>query len=178
MLLGDRVAVNTPLDELLEARHVQHILGVGARRNDEAAQTGFLSGFEVAPRVVEHLDAVVLDRLDQQLILAIANAIDGVRVRLVVGFPVGEVDTPRMQEVAHPVGAWFAVDVVAVVAVGELALTVLGQDRIEGLLPRLAVHGRSIGEDTVQIEQARGHGFRQSEHHPSIPLVTAALPAP
>ena len=83
-----------------------------------------------------------------------------------------------MQEVAYPVGARLAVDVVDVVVVGELALAVLGEDRVEGLLPRLAVHGGGVGEHTVQVEQARGDGIRQSEHCSSIPLVTAALPPP
>ena len=65
---------------------------------------------------------------------------------------------------------------VVVVVVGELRLTVLGQQRVERLLPRLAVHGRGVGQHTVQIEEAGRHGVGQSEHGSSIPLVTSALP--
>ena len=84
----------------------------------------------------------------------------------VVGRALREVDPPRRQERADPVGAGAAVDVPDVVVVGE------GPDRwalrrpeelVEHRRPRGLVRDRGARQDTVEIEEAGRDGLRQAD---------------
>ena len=66
------------------------------------------------------------------------------------------------EEVADPVLARLAVDVVGVVVVLEGAA--IAEELVEGLLPRPFVDDRGLGQDTVEIEQAGGDAVRETQH--------------
>ena len=115
VLLGDRHPVHPELEEVGQPGHLEHLPGVGAGGHHGPVQPGLLDRLQVPDRAVVHLDAVLADLLEQQLVLAVAQAVDGLGGRRVVGRALGQGDAARGQEVPDPVLARLAVDVLVVV---------------------------------------------------------------
>ena len=68
---------------------------------------------EVAPRPLEDLDAVVVQELLEHVVLAVAQAVDGLGAAGVVRVALGQLDAAAGQEGPDAVLAFLAVDVVA-----------------------------------------------------------------
>jgi hypothetical protein len=146
---------------------VENLPGVGAGGDHRAAQPGVPGRDQVGPRALEHPHPVPVDRPQQQLVLPVAQAVHGLRVRRVVRRAVGQLDAAAGQERPHAVRPRPPVDVPGIVRVGverdEPAaepLGALGQVRVEHLGPRPVVHSGSVREHAVQVEQARSHVVR------------------
>jgi hypothetical protein len=166
--------VDPQLEEVLEAGGLEHFLRVRARGDDRARQARLAHRLEVAHRALVRLDAVAPQEREHEVVLAVAQAVDGLGAGLVVGGAVGELDPARGEERTHAVVARLAVDVVGVVVVGErrervaCALRALAQVVVEHLLPRLRVDGRRLRQHAVEVEQAGLDVIRESEHRASL----------
>ena len=126
---------------------------------------------DVADRALVDLDAVARDELEHEVVLAVAQAVDRLGARLVVGRAVREVDAARPEERADPVVARPAVDVLVVVRARVEgherlagALRALAQVVVEHLLPRGGMDLRGLREHAVEVEQARLDAVGQSQH--------------
>ncbi len=171
MLFAQRDSVHPLLDEPLETGDVQHLASVGARGHYGDTQSRGRGRLQVAPRPVEHLDAVLFEDLLEHLVLAIAQAVNGLFVARVIRTAVGEFDSPAVQERPDSVLAFLAVDVFPVVRIRiewdefrSGVLGPLGQVGVERRLPCLVMHTGGIGQDTVEIEQAGMHLVWQTQH--------------
>ncbi len=103
-------------------------------------------------------------------------------VGTVVEIAVRQDDLARLQERPHAVRARLAVDVAPVVLtrVERAAARVpREQELVEHRLPGNGVHGRRVGEDTVEVEQAQAHAVGQSQgsdHPGSLPRAAVGTP--
>src|SRR6266516_3793942 len=75
--LDDRAPVDASLHQPVQAGDVQYLSGVSTGRHDRPGQPGVPGDFEVAPRPFVDRNAVAVDALHQQLVLAVADAVDG-----------------------------------------------------------------------------------------------------
>ena len=123
------------------------------------------------------------------VVLAVAQAVDGLGVGGVVRAAVGQLDAAACQERPDAVLALLAVDVLAVVGARveghELLAGALGapsQVVVEHGLPGLGMHAGGVGEHTVEVEQAGTHVFGQTQcsgAHRHLTLgVVRAIPLP
>src|SRR5207244_5094527 len=126
-------------------------------------------------------DALALDQLEHELVLAIAQAVDRRGTRGIGRFALGKLDPARGQERAHPVVARLAVDVLVVVdqrVERNEALTgslgAFAQERVEHLLPGRRVHARSLRQDAVEVEQAGPDARRQPSRRGLSPFPVSA----
>ena len=111
-----------------------------------------------------------MDELEQEDVLAVAEAIDRLGVGRVVGGALGELDATRRQEVAYPVLAELAVDVGGVVR-GQLEACrlrsvgagLLDEVGVEHLLPRRGVDVGGTGQHAVEVEETGLDPHRQTE---------------
>lgn len=128
-------------------------------------------GAQVAARALEHLDAVLGNRAQQRIVLAVAEALDGLGIRRVVRVALGQHDASAGEEITDAVRSRLAVDARRVVRPWierdePLACPrrPFAQVRVEHLGPSLVVHRRRVRQHPVEIEEARGHAVRQSQH--------------
>ena len=82
-------AVDYDFEELGDAGRNQDVTSVGAGGDDGAPQPGAECGPEVADRALVGLHAVLADQLEEQLVLAVAQPVDGFPVRRIAGAPCG-----------------------------------------------------------------------------------------
>jgi hypothetical protein len=163
-LLGDD-PVDAHLEQILDAGRHEDVAAVVARGDDRPAQPGVARGVQVADRALVRLDAVVVDEPQHELVLGVAQPVERLRCRRVVGRPLRQLDPARGEEVAHAVQAGLAVDVLVVVAMEvELGLAARRQKRVEHLLPRARVHLGGLRENAVEVEQAGRDPVREAEH--------------
>jgi hypothetical protein len=169
-------AIDDLLEQLDDPGRPQDVAAVRARGHDGAAQARVAGGLDVAHRAVVPLDPVVLDEGEHQLVLAVAEAVDGARVGRVLRRAGGQVDPARGQERRHAVVARLAVHVAVVVrARVELAeglaglLRALAQELVEHLLPRGGVDLGGLRQHAVEVEQAGRDPVGQAEHPASVP---------
>ena len=167
----DHVPVDDLLEQVEDARRHEHVPAIGARRHDRPAQAGVTGGMDVANRALVGLDALIVNQTQDEVVLAIPQAIDRVRPRGICGSPLGQVNPPRLEERTHPVVAWLAVHVAVVVrdlVEGDKMLAgLLGapfQELVEHLLPGRRVDGGGLGQHAVHVEQAGLHVIGQPEH--------------
>src|SRR5204862_178970 len=104
-------AVDDHLDVVRETGDVEDLPGVGAGGDHRPAQAGVPGRLQVGPRALEHPHAVLVDLPQQQLVLAVAQAVHGLRVRRVVRVAVRQLDAAAGEEGPHAVRARPAVDV-------------------------------------------------------------------
>ena len=69
---------------------LEDVAAVGARGDDRPAQAGVAGGLDVADRARVGVDAVALDQREDEVVLAVAEAVDGLGVGRVVGGAVRE----------------------------------------------------------------------------------------
>ena len=108
---------------------------------------------------VVHLDAVTLEQLDDEAVLAGTEPVDSRCDRRVVHRTFRDGDRARCKEGPHAVSAQLAVDVPEVVR-RELeeaeglaqAGRALAEEGVEHLLPGCRVDPRRLGQDAVEIE--------------------------
>ncbi len=126
---------------------------------------------DVAHRALVHLDPLLVEHRAAPGRSCGCQPVDRLRLGRVAGVALGELDAARAQEGAHPVLAGHAVDVLVVVGLleGDEGLAgaprTLPQVGVEHLLPGGEVDRRRPGEDPVEVEEARPHRRRKSEHH-------------
>src|SRR5439155_1961424 len=140
LLFGD-VAIDLDVEVAVQSRGTQDFGGVFARRDDCDLQPRGSRRADVADGAVVGLDSVAMNEVDEELVLFARDAVDQLR---------GCLDAAGRQDRPHAVGAGFAVDVGGVVGndvEGDAEL-------VEGLLPRLGVHFRGLGDHAVQVEEA------------------------
>src|SRR6266550_824362 len=140
LLFGD-VAIDLDVEVAVQSRGTQDFGGVFARRDDCDLQSRGSRRADVADGAVVGLDSVAMNEVQKELVLFARDAVDQLR---------GCLDAAGCQDRPHPVGAGFAVDVGGVVGndlEGDAEL-------VEGLLPRLGVHFRGLGDDAVQVKEA------------------------
>ncbi len=171
MLLVGGVAVDARFEQVLDARGDEDVLAVGAGGDHGAAKTRITRSLGEAHRPLVGLDTVLLDQLEHQLVLAVADAADRLGVTRVARRALGQLDPARLQKRAHAVVAGLAVHILVVVLVGvellELLAGLLGASLevlVEGLLPRAVVDLGGLGEHAVEVEQACGDGVGQPQH--------------
>ena len=164
-------AVDAHVEERLDPGGGQDVAAVGARRDYGEPQRGVARGLEVAHGALVGLHSLLPDQLEDELVLAVPEPGDRLRVRWVVGVSLRELDPPRGEEGANAVRSRLAVDVLAVVRGAverRLRLagpgTPLAQVSVEHLLPRRRVHDRSPGQNAVEVEQARPHAVGKAQH--------------
>ncbi len=111
-------------------------------------------------RAGEGVDAVAGERVLDERLLAVADAVHGPLVRRAVRAALGRLDAAGAQEVAHAVVARLAVeqrDVVALEVEGRLrrarAGAPLGEHAVERLAPARLVQRGGRGEHAVEVEQ-------------------------
>src|SRR6185295_7523081 len=145
----------------------------GDARRDQA---GVLHGLQVADRAGVDVHADRADLLLHEVVLARGQAPQRLRARRVVRSAVGEVDAARREEAAGAVEPGAAVDVRAVVVLDveglERDAVPLGagaQVVVEHLLPRRGVDAGGVGEDAVEVEEARAGAVREAEHGRKVP---------
>ena len=105
MLLVERDAVDATFDEPLQARDVQDGRGVRARGHHHPSQPGFACGLQITPRAVIDRDAVSVNTLQEQRVLAAAQAEHGLGIAAVERAPLRQVDATRGEEITDAVGA-------------------------------------------------------------------------
>ena len=162
VLVAQGHPVDADLDVMREAGDVENLTGVGARRHHRHREPGGGHRLEVAPRSLEHVDAVGVQCLLEQ--------------RRSSGCPGSSTSSSDSENVAaleegpNAVVALLAVHVGLVVLVDvegdERVSAVVGtrtQEGVEHLLPRLAVHACRIGEHAVEVEQACPDFFGQTQ---------------
>ena len=88
LLVGDD-AVDPRLEEVGDPGRLEHVLAVGAGGDDGAPQAGGAGGLDEGDRALVGLDPVLVDQLEDQLVLAVAEPADGFRVGRIVGSPSG-----------------------------------------------------------------------------------------
>jgi hypothetical protein len=163
--------VTPVLHQRREPGHLEHLLGVRARRHHHSPQPGLLGRLEITPGAFEHPDAVVVDAAQDGDVLLVAEPVHRLLTRRIVRLALGQRDAARGEEVADTVGARLAVHVGVVLVVGvegdERGARLLGvraQEVVEHLLPRRRVHRRGIGQHPIEIEQADSDLPRQPQH--------------
>ena len=153
MPLVDEVAVHLRVEAAVQAGGLENLAAVLAGGDDREPQAGFPGGLQVADRAFIPANAVAIDDLREDFVLARRDLLD----------QVGRgVDVPGREERAHSVDPRPAVDVGVVVGVrvkGNPAL-------LENLLPGPSMLFRGSGQHAVQIEQTGGHGCGQAEARP------------
>jgi hypothetical protein len=93
VFLRQRDTIHPPFEVPAQVGHLQDGGGVGARGHHDAAQPGGAGELDVLHRVRVDLDAVAFDQLQQQLILAVADAPHGLRVGRIVAVAHRQVNT-------------------------------------------------------------------------------------
>ena len=160
----------------------QHVAAVRAGRHHGAAQPRVPGRPDVADRARVGLHALVADQLQHELVLAVAQAVDGLGVgRIVVG-ALGQLDAAGLEERPGAVGAGLAVHVRVVVLDrverDELLARPLGplaQVVVEHLLPGRGVDLGRLGEHAIEVEEAAAHAVRETKH--GIKRTGPVLPA-
>jgi hypothetical protein len=165
--VGADVAVDDHFEAVEEACGVQHLAGIARGTHDRQLEVGVGQPVEQGDRSGVGDDAVALEHLVETQVLACPQPGDGLGGRRVVGFALGKLDASRVQEAAHPVGAWFAVDEVDIVGVGEGPLVAPpGKKLIKHFGPGVKVNDGGRGDDTVEIKENRVE--RRPIHHGSV----------
>jgi hypothetical protein len=156
------VAVDDLLEQVEDPDDLEDLATVRRRRNHGAVQPCVARGAHVGHRAVVGLDPLAHDELLDELVLAVAEPVD---------LGVVDRDAARLQEVAHPVVARQAVDVLVVVHVAErrVGAAALVEVLVEELLPRLRVHDGRLGQHAVEVEEAGADLIREAEHLPNVP---------
>ncbi len=90
--LGRDHAVDPHVEEVLGADRAQHVPAVGAGGDDRGAQPRGADRLQVPQGALVGLDPAGADLLQQQFVLAVAEAVHGAGVRRVVRAAFGEVD--------------------------------------------------------------------------------------
>jgi hypothetical protein len=160
LLRGDD-AVDANLEQVVDPGCRENVVGVRARCDDCAAEPRVSYGADVANRSFVHLHALTLDHREHELVLAVAEPVNGYGVGRIVRRALGEVYSARGEEGTDTVVARLAVDVLVVVRhriEGLEALTglrrSLSEERVEHLLPGGGMDLRCLRQHTVEIEQA------------------------
>jgi hypothetical protein len=174
-LLGDH-PVHPHVEQPGQARGFEHQLGVRAGRHDRRGNALSADRTDVGNGSVVYLNATGRQLCQDQVVLAIAQPVDGGCPRRVVRRPLGEVDAPRLEERPGAVQPGLAVDVGVVIGVrierdelGSRALGALAEEFVEHLLPRRRVHHRGLSDHPVHVEQAGRNTLGKPEHRPSAP---------
>ena len=184
LALGDD-AVDPHLEQILDAGRDRARPGSSRSRTPPPGAAPCSRALRRTRPSLVRLDALVVDQLQHEIVLAQAEPVD----RLVVGRVVrraraaGRCPATRRNE-RTPSRARLAVDVLLVV-VGkhELAIRLAGalvpaaQELVEHLLPRLGVDLRRLRQDAVEVEQAGGDAVGQAEHAGKLAASHAALEA-
>ncbi len=167
-------AVDHGIEQVGELRRGKHVVGIGARGDDGAPQSGALRLLHVAHGPLVRLDSLLADQLEHALILVVADALDRVGVRWIVGLAVGQTDIAGLEEGSHPVLARHSVHVVVVITdfvegdkVPSRLLRPPAQEGVEGLLPRCRVDLGGLREHAVHVEQ-KAIDVRWQPKHPLI----------
>src|SRR5205823_5832512 len=127
------------------------------------------------------LDAPLADQAQDDLVLAISQAVHGLGLGWIARVPAGQLDPARGEERLDALVPGLAVDVLVVVldgVEGDELLTgsrrALLQVGVEHLLPRGRVNLGRLGEHPVEVEQAGTNTVRKPEHRREpTALVTA-----
>src|SRR5262249_5717259 len=174
LALGDD-AIDPRLEQVLDARGREHLLGVGAGRYDGAAQARVPASLDVADRALVYLRRVLAYPPQQDYVLAVAEAVDRFRAGWVVVAAFGQLDPPGGEERPDPIGPRFPVHVLLVVpARVERYERLAGptgtvpQVVVEHLFPRGVVHERRLGDDAIQVEQAPADALGETKHASSV----------
>ena len=176
-------AVDPGLEQVVDARRDQDVAAVGAGRHDGAAQARVPDGLDVADRALVRLDSLGADHLQQELVLAVAQAVDGRGVGGIIRVALGQLDAPGGQERPGTVGPRLPVHVLVVVldrVEGRERLPglagPLAQEVVEHLLPRGVVHLGGLGEHTVEVEETAADAIRETQHGLSVRDQEPAVP--
>ena len=166
VLFAHGLSVDPDLDVGVEAGDLEHLACVGARRHDRDAEPGCGDCLEVPAGPLEDLHAVVSQRLVEQRVLPVSQALHRLGFRVVVRIALFETDAAAVQKGPDAVFALLAVHVLAIVGVDverdELiaaAVSARLQVGVEHLLPCFAMHACSVGEHTVEVEEADMNTF-------------------
>ena len=148
---GDRT-VDHHLEPCGEAGRGEHVRGrCVTRRRRPSAIPRRSSSSSNAERPGVGGDAVTLQHLGEQLVLAVAERAHRARARRVAGQTVGQRDRPRGEERADAVVARLAVDVGEVVVLRER--WPVAEELVEHDRPCPLVHLGRRRQDPVQVEE-------------------------
>jgi hypothetical protein len=155
-------AVDPDVKEVGETRLSQNCGGVFAGGDDGRLEAHRVQPADQSDGRFENLDAVPLQALAEELVLAVAEPSHGLRIRRVLRRAIRQVDEARREEAAYAVVSRFTVYIVAVITLDVERSKRLSratgaplQERVEKLLPGSGVHGRGLGDDAVQIKHGR-----------------------
>lgn len=177
---GGDDTVDAYVEEGLRSHRAKDVPAVGAGGDDRCPQPVLPDGLDVAQRPVVGLDPVRADHVEEQLVLAVAQAVDGLAVGRVLGSSFGELDAARGEEGADTVGARQPVHVrgvvVGVVEGTEAVAVPSAQEVVERPLPGGRVDHGGLGDHPVEVEEAGQDLFRQAElsHTGSLPPGTVS----
>ena len=170
-LAPGHVPVHARLQQVCDPRGLEDLPAVRARRDHSAAQAGVAGGVQVADRARVGVHPVLGDQLQDELVLARAEALHGLGPGRIARGALGQLDSARGEEPAHPIGAGEPVDVLVVLAPRVEGDELLArpfrsgaQELVEHLLPGRRVHLRGLGQHPVEIEEAGGDAVGQAEH--------------
>jgi hypothetical protein len=114
-------------------------------------------------RGLEHDEVPTCDDLVETLVLAVAQAANGLILRGVARCPIRQFNAARLQKRSHPLIARFPVHIGEVIGImGEFTKRGTGpvgvgqEEFIEHLLPGSAVDCGSVGDDAIQVKDDRG----------------------
>src|SRR5205823_9238258 len=92
VLLPRDQTIDHHVEKVADLCAFEHVTGVRARRYDSSAQAGSAHLADVVDRSWVHLDAVVTDLREDEIVLAIAQPVNRVRPRRVIFGTFGQVD--------------------------------------------------------------------------------------
>ncbi len=158
---GGIVPIHDHVEQLRQLRPIQHGTGVAAGRDQPGLHPRAAQPADQVDAACEHLDAVRLENLPEERVLAIAEAAHRLAVGRVGGIAARQVDPARAQKGRDPVVSGQPVDVRAVIRFRELvewlarALRPLAEIIVKQTLPRRRMHAGRAGHDAVQVEDRR-----------------------
>ena len=171
---GDH-AIDPHLEQVLDAGGDEDVAAVGAGRHHGAAQPRIPGCADIADRALVRLHPLFLDQFQQDHVLAVTQAVDGLGVRGIVGAAFGQFDATGLQERSGPVGPWLPVDILVVILDRverrvrlASAFCALTQEAVEHLFPRGIMHLGGLGQDTVEVEEAAADTIRETDHASSV----------
>ena len=101
---GRHDTVDDHLEEPGDTGSLEDLAAVAARRHHRAPEAAFAGHLDEPYGSVVHLDAVAPQQLDDEVVLAGSEPVDGLRVRWVVHRALRDGDRPRREEGPHAVG--------------------------------------------------------------------------
>ena len=116
--IGDRDSVDTRLEQIRDPCGDENLLAVGAGRHHCGVQTCRTHGPDIADRPRIRLNPVMADSSNENRVLGVAEAVDGLRIGSVADVTVWEVDGAGQQERSGAVGSALPIDVGVVVGHG------------------------------------------------------------